>query len=269
MGNLHIGVAQIQSKAMDIQGNLARMEKQIIAASTVGVEAILFAETCIHAYCFYPENLALAEPLDGPICKTISMFAKRYNLVIMAGLLEKSAEGIYNSQLVARPDGDMFTIRKHTMTPFETEANIIPGPRERMVFEINGVRCAVNVCADNNINGVFDELHEKGVKLLFLCTAGGGNRKDYITEADMATAEGRLRYIDNRPRVFSPHALMPTHEFQLALATANAVGDDGAFMTHQGQCMIVDKNRVIRAQIQGTIVVEHFLDQMAHAVLIF
>jgi hypothetical protein len=40
-------------------------------------------------------------------------------------------------------------------------------------------------------------------------------------------------------------------------------------MTHQGHCSIVDKNRVLRAQIPGTNVVEHFLDQMAHAVLYF
>jgi len=269
MRKIHVGVAQITSKAMDPQGNLARMEKLIIAASAVGVDVLLFAETCIHAYCFYPENLALAEPLGGPICKTVSGFAKQYKMTIMAGMLEKSEEGIHNSHIVAMHNGTMLTVRKHIMTPFEVDANIVPGSRERTCFEINGVCCSINVCADNSIEGVFDELHDKGVELLFLCTAGGGYRKDFITEAEMATAEGRLKYIDNRPRVFTPHALMPAHEFKLALATANAVGDDGIFMTHQGQCMIIDKNRVIRAQIQGTIVVEHFLDQMVHSILYF
>jgi len=269
MRKIHVGVAQITSKAMDPQGNIKKMEKQIKAASSVGVEVLLFAEACVHAYCFYPENLKLAEPIGDPISKTISNFAKQYNMTILAGMLEKSDEGVHNSHIVAKPDGTMLTIRKHIMTPFELDANIIPGPRERAIFEINGVRCAINICADNGIDGVFDELHEKGAELLFLCTAGGGYRKDYITEAEMATAEGRLKYIDNRPRVFLPHALMPSHEFKLAMATANAVGDDGAFMTHQGQCMIVDRNRVMRAQIQGTIVIEHFLDQMAHAVLYF
>ena len=269
MRSLHVGVAQIQSKAMDIEGNLERMHNQVKAAALSGVEVILFAETCIHAYCLYSENLALAEPLGGPINERLSAWAREYGMVVMAGMLEKSDLGIHNSHIIARPDGSVFSVRKHNLTEFEISARLMPGLRERTPFEINGVTCGLLICADTGIPGIYAEIREQGIELVFCPTAGGGYRKDYLTEADMKTAEGKLRYIDNRPRVCLPHALVPSHEFEIAIATANALGDDGAFMTHQGHCVIVDQNRVLRAQIQGTIVVDHFLDQMTHAVLYF
>ena len=65
--SLHVAVAQIASKAGDIDGNLRRLKCQVRSAAAVGVEVILFAETVIHAYDVSKENLALAEPLAGPI----------------------------------------------------------------------------------------------------------------------------------------------------------------------------------------------------------
>ena len=270
MRSVHVAAAQIQSKAFDVQGNLDKMLAQIKSAAAVGVEAIIFAETCIHSYCMYPESVALAEPLGGPVCETVLGWAREYGMVIMAGMLEKSELGIHNSHVVAYPDGSAFTIRKHVQTPFEVDAKLVPGVAERQVFEINGVKCSLFICADSAMTDLYDKLKEKGVELLFYGTASGGYRKDYITEAEAGTPEGLLKYIDeSRPRFYEPRQTIPAGEFKVAKAYANSLGDDGAFMTHPGHCLIVDRNRIVRAQINCTNVVEHFLDQMIHAVLYF
>jgi hypothetical protein len=52
-------------------------------------------------------------------------------------------------------------------------------------------------------------------------------------------------------------------------ASANALGPVGNQTCHQGHYMIVDNQRVMRAQIPGTIVLEHMQDQMVHARLEF
>lgn len=269
MKSIHVGVSQIQSKAMDVQGNLLRMHKQIQAASISGVEIILFAETCIHAYCLYPENLALAEPLGGPITMQLSRWAKQYEMVILAGMLEKSDLGIHNSHIIAHPDGRLNSVRKNNMTEFEINARIVPGKIEREPFSVNGILCSVIVCADSGVEAIYDDMNEKGVELVFMGTAGGGYRKDYLTEADMATTEGMMVYMENRAVNPWPNGLAQKKDFRMAMAAANAHGDDGVFMTHQGGCSIVDKNRVLRAEIRNTIVVDHFLDQTAHAILFF
>jgi predicted amidohydrolase len=269
MRSIHVGTAQVQSKAMDVEGNLSKMEKQIKSAALNGVEIMLFAETCIHAYCMFPGNLALAEPVTGPISRRVSEWSQSYGMTILTGMLERSEQGVHNSHLIAFPDGMVRTVRKHIMTPFEIDAGIVPGPRQREPFTINGVSCALLICADSGIPDIYDEMKMQGVELMFMGTAGGGYRKDYLTEPDLLTAEGMLKYIDNKPRVYNTYAVMPSHEFNIAFVTANALGDDGVFMTHQGQCLICDRNRLIRAQIPGTNVADHFTDQMTHAVLYF
>jgi predicted amidohydrolase len=192
-------------------------------------------------------------------------------MVIMAGYLEKSELGIHNSHIIAFPDGGTKSVRKHGLTPTELNAKLVPGQKERIVFEINGVKCSLLICADGGVHGIYDDMKAKGVEMFFAGTAGGGDRKEYVTEADMRTDSGKLKYIDDRSQVFLTEAIRPVRSshFGMAWASANALGDDGLYACHRGHCIITDKNRVLRAQIPGTLCVDHFLDQIAHAVCYF
>jgi len=266
---LHVAGAQIQSKAMDPRGNLERMHRQIQIAALSGVEAILFGETCVHAYCLYPENLALAEPADGPICRQISEWSAKYGLVIMAGMLEKSGLGIHNSHYVAFPGGDAFTIRKHVMTANEKKAKLTPGDKKRRPFEINGVRCGLYICADGSIRGLHADMARQGVELYFLPTAGGGFRPEYVTDADMDTAEGKLKFMDDAARTYMAGVVDRPQNFHKAYVAVNAYGDDGAFMIHRGGINIINKRRIVQARIWDTNCIDYFTDQLCHAILHF
>jgi predicted amidohydrolase len=268
MRHLHVAVAQIHSTARDPQSNLVRLHRQVQSAVAVGVEVILFAETCIHAYELSAENKAFAEPVGGPLTTQVGQWARQYGISILAGFIEQDGEQLYNSQLVARPDGTLAAQRKHSITPGEIEGGISAGPRARTVFTFNDVRCAVVICADTGIEGLADDLAAQGIDYCFIPTAGGGKYEDYLHEADLDTPEGRQRYADNRPRVFNTQAILSDCNLG-PFASANAMGYDGYYACHQGHCMIVDRNRVLRAQIPGTIVLEHLQDQMAHAQLTF
>jgi len=270
MRHLHVGVAQVQSRVGDPWGNLARMHKQIQAGAAVGVNVLLFAETAIHAYDMSPENLALAEPLGGPLSQQVSAWAAQYHMVILAGMLERDGEAIYNAQLIAYPDGRMARARKHYLTAIEIEGGLAVGERKRLLYDIHGVTCAVLICADNGIEGIHAELIAQGAEYCFMPTAGGGKREEYIHLADLDAPDGRANYTEDRQRVFKTDAILSAEESQFpGWAAANALGDDGRNMVHHGHCMIVDTQRVMRAQIPGTNVVEHFLDQMVHAVVYF
>jgi len=272
MRQLHVGVAQIQAKAARPLENLERMRRQVECAAAVGVEALLFAETVIHGYNFSSENLALAEPLGGPASKQVLLWARQYGMTILAGLLEREGSSLFNTQLVAFPDGHLEFERKHNLTETEKAASLLPGEHRRKLINISGVKCAILICADTGIEGIYKELLEQGAEYCFIPTAGGGSRKDYITLAELGTPAGLERYKENRPRVFKIEAILdsPSAGFPFpGWAAANALGDDGKGTIHQGHCMIVDKQQVLRAQIQGTNVLEHFQDQMVHATVHF
>lgn len=268
MRQLHVAVAQIHSIARNPQANLARIYRQAQSAAAVGVEVILFAETCVTAYELSDENKVFAEPVGGPLTTQIGAWARELGITIMAGFLESDGEAQYNSHIVASPDGSLSAQRKHAITPNEINGGISPGPRERTVYTFNGVRTAIIICADTGIEGLADDLKAQGVEYCFIPTAGGGKYEDYLHEEDLLTEDGRKRYIENRPRVFNTQAIL-TEANLGPFASANAMGYDGYFACHQGHSMIIDRNLVMRAQIPGTIVLEHLQDQMAHAVLMF
>jgi predicted amidohydrolase len=269
---LHVAAAQIHSGG-PIEETLRRVERQVSAASAVGAEVILYAEGALHGYDYdmTPESVsAVAEPLEGPHCRQIQAMAQRHRIAILIGFIERNGDAVHNSMLVTRPDGACDVARKFALTPLELSAHLIPGPRERLVVEFNGVRCAIIICADGGIDGLHEDLRAQGVDYRLCPTGGGGKIGDMLHASDLLTEAGRARYVENRPRVFKTEAILDEKECPYTgFASANALGLAGRETCHQGHCMIVDNQRVMRAQIPGTIVFEHMQDQMIHAQLNF
>lgn len=270
MRTLHVGAAQIQSKAGDVNGNLDRMLRIVKAASCMQVEALLFSETCIYAYDFSADNLALAEPTDGCIVKTLTDWSQTYNMTILAGIIERDADYYFNTHVAALPDGSIQTQRKYSLTSVEIEAGIQPGPRKRTIIELNSVKCAILICADGGIDGIYQELIEDGVEFLFFPTAGGGKLSEYMHSSMLDSDEGRAWYTADRAKVFLSDAIIDQAKAPFpGFASSNALGNDSRCSVHRGHCAIIDTKRVLRAQIPGTNVIDYFQDQFCHARITF
>lgn len=269
---LHVAAAQINSGGT-ITETVERVERQVGAAAAVGAELILFSECALHGYDYdmTPESVrAVAEPVDGPNCRRVLELALRRRITVLIGFFERNGDLVHNSMLIACPDGACRTARKHVLTAGERAAGLTPGARERDIVEINGVRCAVIICADGGMDGLHEDLRGQGVDYRLCPTGGGGKIGDMLHSADLLTAEGRARYVENRPRVFNTAAILDEKDCPYSgFTSANALGPVGRRTCHQGHCMIVDNQRVMRAQIPGTIVLEHMQDQMIHALLGF
>lgn len=270
MRQLNVAVAQIHSRAGDVAGNLARIERQVHSAAAVGAEVILFAEAAVHGFDLSRETLERAEPVDGPIGHTLSGLAIGNGMTILAGFFERDGSRIFNSVLVARPDGRRECQRKHRLTAEERSAKLTAGERTRTIFDFSGVRCIILICADTGIPDLDAELTRQGIEFRFLATAGGGRVSDMLHEADLRTQEGRTAFIKDRIKVYQPGAVYETvHGSSPGFASANALGYDGREMYHRGHCLIVDPQGIVRAQIAGTNVLEHQEDQMVRATLCF
>jgi predicted amidohydrolase len=274
MRKLHIAVSQINAVAFNPQENLKRIHRQVKSASAVDVDLILFGETVIHAYNFSPENLALAETIGGPLTSQISAWAVEYNITILAGFIEKDGDKLYNSHLVTRPDGSMAVERKHKITDCEITGGLSSGKAERTVFEFNGVKCAIIICADGGIEDLYTALAKQGVEYRLCPTAGGniinGKPIPYIHEDELDSEEKQALAAEYRQKVCVNDAIMSEDPIPFTgFASANAMGDDGTGIRHMGHCMIVDNYRVLRAQIPGSLIIEHQEDMMVHATLTF
>jgi len=264
---MHVGVAQVHSRAGEITRNLERMHRIICAAFHQGVEILLFAETVIHGYDASPETLAGAESVAGALAQQLQGWADQYQMTLLAGMWERDGETIYNSHLIVSPGAPVRTQRICLITGMEIAGGIASGPRERTLFSFHDISCALLICADTGLEGIYEELIGQGVEYVFIPTAGGGTRDEFLTEAELATVDGKAKYLVNLPRVFKTDGIVL--ETRLPFASANALGDDGRSLIHQGHCMILDRHFVLRAQIPGTNVLEHQQDQLAQARLLF
>ncbi len=272
MRTLHVASAQIVAAGGSAH-TLPQIDALSKAAALLGADAVLFSEVVVHGYDYDMgvESVGRqAEPLDGPVVGAIRAMASCNRITILAGTFERDGDAIYNSHVVAGPSGQLWVQRKHKLTEGEQRAGLRPGPRERTLFELNGVRCAVLICADTGIEGLSDELRQRQVDLRFIPTGGGGKLSDTLGQADLASPDGRTRYEENRPRVCIATAFDPQQaEWGSAFVSSNALGPAGAQTCHQGHCIIVDAQGVLRAQAVGTIVREHMHSQLINAVLQF
>ncbi len=272
MRKLHVAAAQIHAGG-GMEDTLGRLARQVQAAAAVGVEVILFSECVLQGYDYdlTAESVArVAEPLHGAAADAVVALAVRHRLAILAGFVERGGTSVCDRVLVARPDGSRDVERKHALTGGELKAGLSAGQRERRRFEFGGVGCGIVICADTGIEGLVGQMKAAGIEYQFIPTGGGGKIQDFLHEADLRTPDGRRRYIENRPRVFKTEAILDKEEGQgMGWTAANAMGPVGAQTCHQGHCMIVDNRGVMRAQLPGTIVLEHLQDQMIHAELSF
>lgn len=154
MHNIKIATAQFENKSGDKNYNLFVIEKLAAQASQQGANIIAFHECSVTGYSYArhlskEQLLATAEliPEGESISKLISIAAK-YNIALLAGLFEKDAnDNIFKAQVCVNKNGLVAKFRK--LHPF-INPNITPGS-EYCVFEIEGWKCGILICYDNNI----------------------------------------------------------------------------------------------------------------------
>jgi len=154
MKPLKIATAQFEHKSGDKEHNLQTIKRLSAKAGAEGADVIAFHECSITGYSFAlnfsrQQMLDLAEFIpDGPSVKRLTEIARKYDIVILAGLFEKDAdEKIYKAYVCVDKHGLVAKFRK--LHPF-INAYITPG-NEYVVFDLLGWKCGILICYDNNI----------------------------------------------------------------------------------------------------------------------
>lgn len=127
---------------------------------------------------------------DSRPCKEMRALAKRFGLVLAAGFFERSGTSVFNSCLIAYPNGKYAVQRKHNLTEAELAVELSPGPAEREVIAVNGVRLAVLICSDTGMDGISERMLAQGIDFRLCPSGGGGKLADMLHEADLQTREG-------------------------------------------------------------------------------
>lgn len=107
-----------------------------------------------------------AEPVPGPCTKYFGTLAKKHDLYVVAGLLERDKHLIYNVAVLIGPDGQVVgKYRKVTLPRGEIEGGITPG-KDYPVFATRFGKVGMMVCYDGFFPEVARELSNRGAEVI-------------------------------------------------------------------------------------------------------
>lgn len=175
---VRIALGQLESGA-DIQANLAAIDRFAAEAAHDGASLVAFPE-----YATYEKKKvdatfpAVAEPLDGPVCRGLAAIARRHRIALVAGVVETSEEPgrAYNTLVAFGPDGGRLAfyrkIHLFDAQGFGESTFIKPGPSTAaVVFEHGGVRFGLMTCYDLRFPELARSLADAGAQFLLVCSS--------------------------------------------------------------------------------------------------
>lgn len=153
MKDISLATAQFEHRSGDKAYNLKKIEELTALAAVRKAAMVSFHEMCITGYAFLRraelndmEKLSENVP-GGPSTEFLIGLAARYNVAILAGLLEKEGTEFYNTYICVTKDGLIAKFRK--LHPFINKF-LSPGD-QYVVFSYKDVKCGILICYDNNV----------------------------------------------------------------------------------------------------------------------
>lgn len=153
MRTLKIAAAQFEPKDGDKAYNLSVIEKLTEKAKNAGADVISFHEMSITAYTFL-KDLSLEEVKSfsekipgGNATNKLIQIAAKYDITVLAGLLEQEDDQLYNTYICVDKNGLIAKYRK--IHPFISKF-LSPG-KEYVILDIKGWKCGILICYDNNV----------------------------------------------------------------------------------------------------------------------
>ncbi len=189
MRKLKIAVAQFEPKDGDKDYNLSVIEELTFKAKESGAEVISFHEMSITAYtfcrnlsCVEIEDLAENIP-DGNSTKKLISISKKYDIPMLAGLVEKDNRKIYNTYICVDKTGVIAKYRK--IHPFISK-HMSPGS-EYVVFDLKNWKCGILICYDNNVIENVRATSILGAEIIFaphvtMCTPSSMPGRGYVDD---------------------------------------------------------------------------------------
>jgi predicted amidohydrolase len=154
MEKIKISTAQFEHKSGDKKYNLSVMERLAQQAAQEGSQVIAFHECSVTGYTF-ARRLSKAQMLDlaelipqGESVARLVEIAQATQMVVLAGLFEKDEnDHLFKAYVCVDKNGLVAKYRK--LHPF-INPHLTPGDRY-CIFEIQGWKCGILICYDNNV----------------------------------------------------------------------------------------------------------------------
>ena len=205
-----LALAQTPGELDGVGARLDWLRQTLADVAETGADLLLLPELFACGYNIGEALAVRAEPLDGPLARTMSGLAQRSGVAIHYGWVEGAGSHLYNAAQCALPDGSMQGHhRKLAVPPGEERRFFSPGAGCRL-FTFKGVRIATLICYDAEFLETVRHVAAKGAQLVLVPTALGAawawvaqrmiptrayENDVFLAYANHAGVENGLRYV--------------------------------------------------------------------------
>ena len=180
---VNVGIVQTTC-SKDLEDNMRKAVKGIEEAAAKGAQIVCLQELFRSTYFCDVEdydNFNLSEEIPGPTTEFFSKLAKKHNIVIVASLFEKRAQGLYhNTAAVIDADGSYLGKYRKMHIPddpgYYEKFYFTPGDLGFKVFETRYAKVGVLVCWDQWYPEAARITSLMGAEMLFYPTAIGWHK---------------------------------------------------------------------------------------------
>ena len=145
--------------------NCRQFAPLIAEAARQRADLVVLPETLTY-YGLRRTYVDVAEPVPGPSTAYFGELAKKHNVYIVAGLLERDRHLVYNVAVLLSPDGKLAgKYRKVTLPRGEIEGGLAPG-NEYPIFDTRFGKLGIMICYDGFFPEVARELTNKGAEVI-------------------------------------------------------------------------------------------------------
>ena len=196
MSIVKIGTVQMSCVA-DKAANLQKTIEQVKVAAAKGAQIVCLQELFTSLYFCDVEdhdNFALAEAIPGPSTDVLSQVAKENNVVIIASLFERRAQGLYhNTTAVIDADGTYLGKYRKMHIPddpgYYEKFYFTPGDMGYKVFKTKYATIGVLICWDQWYPEASRITALMGAEIMFYPTAiGWAHRQNEETNTEQYNA---------------------------------------------------------------------------------
>ncbi len=164
---LAIAVAQLNVTVGDLTANADRIIRALDEARAAGADLLLTPELALSGY--PPEDLLLRPDFYRACAREVSRIAAHtQGITLVLGHPEERRDWRYNAASVIRDGEVVATYHKHLLPNYEVfdEERYFDRGLAACVFELNGVKLGVNICADLWESGPAELARADGAQLL-------------------------------------------------------------------------------------------------------
>ena len=167
MKDIRIAAAIFKSIVNQPQNNLDRMIPLIRQAKKQGTNLICFPELNVNGYSTRTPIKESAEPIPGPISRRLQQIAQEFEIVILAGMVEKDKTGrIFASHLVVTQGEISGIFRKVHIAP--PEIGIFSAGNSVPLFGVDGVKVGIQLCYDAHFPELSTRMAVDGADIIFM-----------------------------------------------------------------------------------------------------